>query len=206
MDIKNKDEKKTRLEIVLFLFGVLLLGASSNLYAEAGKEVDASYILQTGDRIDIKIYPEDEFLKGGEAEVSSQGYVTIPLVGKIKAANQSVLDVENKIAEVLAEDDIANPQVVIEVLQYQASTFAVLGQVSRPGSYELPVGGRKMTLLEAISTAGGFNDIANTKKIKIMRKSTGAVLRINVESIISGNELDIEILHDDVIHVSESLF
>ncbi len=206
MDIKNKDEKKTRLEIVLFLFGVLLLGASSNLYAEAGKEVDASYILQTGDRIDIKIYPEDEFLKGGEAEVSSQGYVTIPLVGKIKAANQSVLDVENKIAEVLAEDYIANPQVVIEVLQYQASTFAVLGQVSRPGSYELPVGGRKMTLLEAISTAGGFNDIANTKKIKIMRKSTGAVLRINVESIISGNELDIEILHDDVIHVSESLF
>jgi protein involved in polysaccharide export with SLBB domain len=206
MDIKNKDEKKTRLEIVLFLFGVLLLGASSNLYAEAGKEVDASYILQTGDRIDIKIYPEDEFLKGGEAEVSSQGYVTIPLVGKIKAANQSVLDVENKIAEVLAEDYIANPQVVIEVLQYQASTFAVLGQVSRPGSYELPVGGRKMTLLEAISTAGGFNDIANTKKIKIMRKSTGAVLRINVESIISGNEQDIEILHDDVIHVSESLF
>lgn len=192
----------------IFIFSLILFFSAfpALLYSENAGEVDSSYILQTGDRIDIKIYPEDEFLKGGEAEVSSQGYVTIPLVGKIKAANQSVLDVENQIAEILAEDYIANPQVVIEVLQYQASTFAVLGQVSRPGSYELPVGGRKMTLLEAISTAGGFNDIANIKKVKIMRKSTGDVLRVNVENIISGNEQDIEILHDDVIHVSESLF
>lgn len=169
-------------------------------------EVDASYVLQAGDRILVKVYPEDEYIKGGEVEIGSDGNITLPLIGKIPVAGRNVQAAESAIAVLLEEDYIVDPQVVIEVLKYQAGSFVVLGQVAKPGTYNFPPGALKVTLLQAISSAGGFSDVANIKKIKVMRKKTGEVLHVNAEDIISGRQSDIEIRADDVIHVSESLF
>lgn len=171
-----------------------------------GVSISDSYILQPGDKLNLKIYPEDEYLKGGEAEISSEGMITLPLIGKIAVAGKTVIEAEKSVAAVLDEEYLVNPQVVIEVLQYQASSFVLLGQILKPGTYDFPPGTRKLTLLKAISMAGGFADIANIKKIKIMRKSTGEVIDANAEEIIKGSASDIEIKPNDVIHVSESLF
>ncbi|HTL46905.1 MAG TPA: polysaccharide biosynthesis/export family protein [Verrucomicrobiae bacterium] len=187
---------------VLLFLAVSSAGAAD----DEGAKVDESYILQPGDKLNIKIYPEDEYLKGGTAEISSEGNITLPLLGKIGVAGKKVPDAENAIADLLNNEYIVNPQVVIEVLAYQASSFVVLGQVLKPGTYEFPPGSKKLTLLKAISLAGGFSDIANIKKIKIVRKSTGETLDANAEEIISGNSADIEIKANDIINVSESRF
>ena len=176
---------------------------------ESLQEVDeASYILQPGDRVSIKIYPEDEYIKGGEMEVSSEGNITLPLVGKVAVAGKHVIESERAIAGILSADYLVNPEVVMEVLQYKKQSVVILGQVKKPGTYQFPAGSSHLTLLQAISMAGGFSDIANIKRIKVMRKAGGknGVIHANAESIISGKDPDVELEPGDVIHVSESLF
>ena len=168
--------------------------------------VDESYQLQPGDKLNIKIYPEDEYLKGGEVEVSSDGNITLPLVGKIPVSGKTVLESEKAVSDLLETDYIVDPQVVIEVLKYQAGSFVLLGQVAKPGTYNFPPGALKITLLQAVSIAGGFSDVANIRKIKVMRKKTGEVFQVNAEEIISGQKQDVDITADDVINVSESRF
>lgn len=206
--------EKMKAVIFLFLTAFFLHSNASSLYAEAPNKEGAispgglnkSYPLQPGDKISIKIYPEDEFIKGGETEVSSEGTVTLPLIGKVPVVQKTVQEAEHAVAALLEQDYLVDPQVVIEVLKYQSGNFVVLGQVMKPGTYTFKPGAMNVTLLEAISTAGGFSEIANIKKIKIRRKTTGEVLDVNAEEIISGRRPDLLINADDVVHVSESLF
>ena len=144
----------------VFLFVGLVLTCSASLHAEdKGKaiELDSSYLLQPGDRINVKIYPEDEYFKGGEVEVSSEGNITLPLVGKISIGQKAVSEAEKIIDEILAADYLVNPQVVIEVLKYQVGSFVVLGQIVKPGKYYFPPGELKITLLQAIKSAGALH-------------------------------------------------
>ncbi len=166
------------------------------------------YVLQPGDRIRITIYPEDEFLKGGEMGISSEGNITLPLVGKINLAGLDVLQAEKAIQDVVGKDYLVDPEVVIEMVQETKQTVAILGQVKKPGNYEYTVGGEPITLLEAVSLAGGFSEIANIKKIRVVRTVEGenVVIKANADAIINGKEEDIELEPGDVIHVMESLF
>lgn len=202
--------RKSCVSSVLGVVAGVLLSAVvfGTVYAEesSASSVDASYTLQPGDKLNIKIYPDDEYLKGGEAEVSTEGTITLPLIGKIPVSGKTVSEAEKIVSDTLDEGYLVNPQVVIEMLSYQASSFVVLGQVLKPGTYDFPPGAKKLTLLKAISLAGGFSDIANIKKIRIVRKSTGETMDANAEEIISGGASDIEIKPNDVVHVSESRF
>ncbi len=166
------------------------------------------YVLQEGDKVNVKIFPEDQYIKAGEMPVSSDGNIILPLVGKIPVAGKTVLEAQEILAKILDADYLVNPEVVIEVLQFKEQSVVILGQVKRPGSYNFPPGVSKLTLLQAISLAGGFSDVANIKKIKIVRKTANGnkVFRVNAEAVISGDEPDVDIEASDVIHVSESLF
>lgn len=170
--------------------------------------------IEASDRVLIKIYPEDQYIKGGEMSVSSEGTITLPLLGKVKIQGLKISEAEEQLAALLAKDYLVNPVVVIEVtrlaeeeLGLPKRTLSILGQVQKPGSYDIPGEGR-LTLLKLISTAGGFTDVANVKKIKVIRKKDGdtSILRANAESIIAGKSADIELQEEDVIHVGESLF
>ncbi len=171
--------------------------------------------LEIGDRLALKIYPEDNYIKGGDMVVSSEGDITLPLIGKVKVAGLKPSEAEKEIVNLLATDYLVNPVVVIEVTREISketrarSSVSVLGQVRKPGTYQLPEEeGKKLTLLQLISMAGGFTDVANVKKIKVIRKAEGKVevIRANAEAIISGGQPDIELKEQDVIHVGESLF
>lgn len=166
--------------------------------------------LEVGDRLLIKIFPEDQFIKGGDMEVSSEGDITLPLIGKVKAEGKQATQVEKEVQDMLAKDYLVNPVVVIEVtriVKRESRSVSILGQIQKPGTYEINPDS-KLTLLQLISMAGGFTDVANVKKIKIIRKQGDKiqVIRANAEAIISGSEPDIELMEQDVIHVGESFF
>lgn len=167
--------------------------------------------LEMGDKIRIKIYPEDAFVKGADTEVSSEGKVTLPLLGKIQVEGKTVAEVEREIVDLLAQDYLVNPVVVIEIaeksLEKHKLSLSILGQIQKPGTYDFQPD-QKLTLLRVISMAGGFTDIANVKKIKVIRKAEGKtkVIHANAGSIISGKDPDIELEPGDVIHVGESFF
>ncbi len=176
-----------------------------------GDAKDKDYVIQTGDRIKITIYPEDDHIKGGEMEVSSEGNITLSLAGKMEVVGKTAIQAEREIAEVLDRDYLVNPEVVIEVVEKFASdkekSVVLLGQVKSPGSHPFPKTGH-FTLLQAIAVAGGFADVANIKKIKIIRggEDKGDVIRANADDIISGKKPDIELQDGDIINVAESLF
>ncbi len=187
------------------------VGAAQNAFSKpqvSESDEEDSYTVQKGDRIKVTIYPGDEYLKGGEMEVSSEGNITLPLVGKIPIAGKSVIDAEKAVARIVGADYLVDPEVVIEVLRYKQSSVVLLGQVRKPGTYTFPEGSTRLSLLQAIALAGGFSDIANIKKIKIVRRTAdkSRVIRANADSIISGKSQDIDLESGDVIHVMESLF
>lgn len=173
-----------------------------------------TYLLRGGDKLTIKIFPEDPYIKGGEVQVSPEGNVTLPLMGKVPLAGKSVSEAQLVIQQILDRDYLVNPEVTIEVMETKQKaadrSFVFLGQVKKPGTYQFPEGAAKFSLLEAISLAGGFSDIANIKKIKILRPQSNTnvkkILHANADAIISGHDPDIEIEEGDVISVSETLF
>jgi polysaccharide export outer membrane protein len=177
--------------------------------SQKGKDVPIKF----GDKLKIKIYPEDQYVKGGDMEVSSEGNITLPLVGKVEVVGKTPVEAERVIAKIIDQDYLVNPEVVIEVAmrsQGDKRTVILFGQVRKPGPYDFTPSqsGKRMTLLEVISMAGGFTEIANIKKIKIVRKLGGekSVINVNGEAVMSGDEPDIELSHGDVITVSESMF
>ena len=211
-----------------FLICLGLLGKNLNLAAapdEATTETEAQQTtgkpkteykkkdrpIEIGDKLRIKIYPEDEFIKSTDTEVSSEGSVTLPLLGKVNVQGLKTIDAVREIVQVLAADYLVNPVVVIEVAEEvterEKRSVAILGQVTKPGTYNFPPE-QKLTLLRVISMAGGFSDIANVKKIKVIRKENGKtrIVQANAESIIAGKDPDIELEPGDVINVGESFF
>ncbi len=177
----------------------------------ARSQAEKEYVLQKGDHVKITIYPQDDLIKGATMEISSEGNITLPLVGKVTIAGKPAIKAEHEISEILDRDYIVNPEVVIEVIEkYGAEkekTIVLLGQVKNPGSHPFPKTDR-FTLLQAIALAGGFSEIANIKKIKIIRGGTekGQVIRANAEEIISGTKPDVDLEDGDIINVAESLF
>ncbi len=170
--------------------------------------------IEVGDKVTVKIYPEDQYIKGATMEVSSEGTITLPLLGRINLQGLALLEAEKKITEILAKDYLVNPIVVVEaedrIIEKKEKvkvSLSILGQVQKPGPYTFPPTG-KMTLLELISKAGGFTDVANAKNIKIIRKKNDktTAIRANAESIIGGKDPDIDLEPDDVVHVGESFF
>ena len=172
------------------------------------KNVDGNYLIKQGDKLNIKIFPDDQYIRGGQYEVTPEGNLTLPLLGKVTIADKTINQASEDLRKIIDKDYIISPEVVIEILGYKLETFVILGQVQKPGTINMPSGPQNFTFLQAISMAGGFSQVANIKKVKIIRQIEGQrkIIRINAESIISGEAEDLKIEPGDVINVSESMF
>ena len=165
-----------------------------------------NYILQSGDLVDIKVFMEpnmDRVLR-----ISSNGTVTYPLVGNIKIGGYSVSEAEAQLAEKL-KFYIRNPQVSMLIKEYSNKMVYVLGQVKKPSEIAIPPE-KTITVLEAVTSVGGFTDIANTSKVKVLRMENGKQKSIDVDvnAIMKQGKkaLDIELLPGDVVFVPQSMF
>ena len=167
-----------------------------------------NYRIQFSDRLNLKIYPEDPYIKGGEFQVTPEGNVTLPLLGKVRLSGMTIREAVEMLEHMIDKDYLVDPEVTIEILESKQKSFVILGEVKKPGTYQFPAGATGISLLEAISMAGGFSDIANIKKVRILRQEPSGkrTIRANAQSIISGGEPDIQLQEGDVVNVDESLF
>ncbi len=172
--------------------------------AETGSSAFGEYKVGPNDVLEISVYGEDDLSQ--RANVTSGGYITYPLLGRIKAAGMTVLELEEYIREALAKEYIRNPQVRISVQEF--SNLFVIGQVLQPGPFPFKGG---MTVLEAVTTAGGFTKIANKRKVKIVRTAGEGAdgkmsMTVNVANVINGKDEDIFLQPGDTVIVPESFF
>ena len=160
------------------------------------------YLIGADDVLDITVYREDELDR--KARVSPDGYISFPLLGRVGVEGLTVTALESELAERLKKY-LKKPQVTVFIEEY--STVTVSGQVEKPGSYSLK---GRLTVLEAISLAGGFTKIAAKNMVKVMRIENGKeeAITVRVADISKkGDKLDdIFLKRRDIVFVPESLF
>ena len=129
-------------------------------YAKVGQDIE--YRLSAGDKIRVVVFGEDTLT--GDYVISSGGNLTFPLIGVIKATDQTVEGLQRTIATKLSDGFINNPQVSIQIVSFRP--YYILGEINRPGEYPVSTG---LTLKQAIAAAGGYTYRANTKRAFLKR-------------------------------------
>jgi protein involved in polysaccharide export with SLBB domain len=154
--------------LALLVFGAFgaIANVSSNAFAQTQPPSSAataeSYVLGPNDRIRLKVYGEADIT--GEYEIDSNGQVSIPLAGHIKAADLTTKQLERSITSALAKGIVRDPRVNVEVALYRP--YYILGEVKKGGEYPYRLG---LTVMDAVASAGGFTYRANENKVYLRR-------------------------------------
>lgn len=130
--------------------------------------------------------------------IDQNGEIDFPVLGKIKLAGLTRIEAENKIKDLLKEH-IVNPGVNLRVINFEVS---VLGEVSRPGTVK--IAGDRLTIFEAISSAGDLTIYGKRQNIMVIREKDG-VKSVNYVDITDSSIIDSPyyyLSHNDIVYVS----
>ncbi|RPI08671.1 MAG: hypothetical protein EHM65_10035 [Acidobacteriales bacterium] len=129
-----------------------------------GAPVDPkTYIIGPEDVLTIRVWREPEL--SGPVAVRPDGMISLPLLNDVQAGGLT----PDKLAENLKQgftQYVTEPEVLVQVAQVNSKKYFVIGEVGRPGMYQLVVA---TTISQALAIAGGFREYADTKKILILR-------------------------------------
>jgi protein involved in polysaccharide export with SLBB domain len=151
----------------------------------------SDYVLGSGDKLKITVFGETDL--SGPFEVSSTGMVSMPLIGQVRAAGNTISRLESIITEKLKEGYMKDPRVSVEVQGYRP--FFIVGEVMKPGRYDYVNG---MTVITAVALAGGYTYRADKDGITL--KHAGASAK---EAPVKE---DAGVVPGDVIRVPERFF
>jgi len=151
---------------------------------------DTSYIIGAMDILEIQVWKEPDFSR--EVLVRPDGKITLPLVGDIHVSGMNAMALKDLLTAKL-KDFIDNPEVTVILLESHSRNFYIIGKVTRPGTYPLM---NHMTVLHAISVAGGLGEWADKDSIRIIRRSSGkeVILHFDYDKVTSGENLEQNIL------------
>jgi len=153
-----------RMRLVLLAATLLLLSLSGPATVRAA---EPGYRLNPGDMIRISVWKEEELAR--EAVVQPDGSVSFPLVGQVPAAGRTPAELQTEIVKGI-EKYIPDAVVTVELVQAKGNRVYVIGEVNRPGEYQLD---RPISIVQAISLAGGFSPFADQDEIRILRPTQG---------------------------------
>lgn len=151
---------------------------------------DPGYKIGPEDVLKVDVWKETDITR--QVTVRPDGKISLPLLGDVQAAGLSPTELGDAIREGLKKF-ITDPQVTVTVSEINSRRIYVTGEVLRAGAYPmLP----HMTVLQALSTCGGFTQFANTKKIYILRVEDGKQVKIpvNYKEVVSGRKPEENIL------------
>jgi len=196
--------KVARIILVAMVF--FLLSVSLSTRAD-------DYKLGPGDVISLTIFAGGKVQNQSTLTVSGQGTIPVPFLGEIKAEGLTINQLIQKITRDLKRDYFVNPIVNISIKEYRSKKAYILGEVKKPGLYEIK---GDMTLLSLISMAGGINAAkagnyalilrGQADKIKsypiekIVNKERG--IKINLKKLFSGDlSSNIRIMNSDLVYI-----
>ena len=185
-----------------FLLLVLVVASVPALRAQ-----DANYRLSANDLLDFRVFQEPEL--DGVIRVSGDGTAIFPLIGAVTVVGKTVTAATEEIKSRYRDGYLVYPQVSLTVRTYAQKLFTVLGQVQKPGSYDMK-GSDEITLLQAIGMAGGYTKIANPGRVTVKRLEEGGrerLIKLDAKRMAKGGDSSsFYIKPGDVITVAESLF
>jgi len=150
---------------------------------QKASEVDSStYVIGPEDVLEVNVWKEPDNSK--TVPVRPDGKISLPLLNDVQAAGLTPMQLQENIKEGLKKF-ISEPQVAVIITQVNSRHVYVLGEVNRPGAISmLP----NMTILQALSTAGGFTQYAKLNGIYVLRTENGRQLTFpfNYKDVIRG--------------------
>lgn len=161
--------------------------------------------LAPGDVFQLKIVGEKDLPE--DYQVASDGTVDLPYIHTLEVTGLEPQEVARLIRERLIEERIlSDPAVVVSVKEYVSKRVTLIGEVQRPGSFPLSPG---LTLIQAVSQAGGLTSIANKQQVLLTRAAkdggTNTVV-LDIGAITEGNAPDIPLQPGDRVYVKERIF
>jgi polysaccharide export outer membrane protein len=166
--------------------------------------VSSTYKLSPYDVIDITVYNEEDLHT--RTRLGSDGTAILPLVGTVSLGGKTVAEANEMLQKRYAGGFVKDPHVLLTVLEYRKNTFSILGQVIRPGIYEIPEG-THMSIVDAILLAGGFTRLADQNGVKVKRlvKGKPAIFKVEAGAMADSSDVSLfEIEPGDVIKVNET--
>ncbi len=152
----------------------------------ANADVAPSYKLHQGDLIQVSVWGEDKLQK--ESLVLPDGSITYPLAGRVEVVGLTSVEAEKKIAEKL-KAYLPDPQVSVVIANTEGNRAHVLGKVLKPGQVTMT---GPMTVLDALSVAGGLDKFADRSGIKVIRNTAQGqkAIPINYDQLMRGENLE----------------
>jgi protein involved in polysaccharide export with SLBB domain len=173
--------------------GALAFALAAAPSALAQGDTVSNYKLRSGDVISIQVLGEED-LRRDRIRLSDAATISYPILGEIRLFGKTVAELETLIRDGLKGRYLINPQVTVTIVEYR--NFFINGQVEKTGSYPYVPG---LTVLKAISLAGGFKERASKEKIFVIREDDPAQKRQRVDQ-------NAVVLPGDIITVEESFF
>ncbi|HEX5752289.1 MAG TPA: polysaccharide biosynthesis/export family protein [Archangium sp.] len=200
-----------------FLLFVLLLGAvtacrttpptqaidASALPASPASEIaETRRTLGPGDLVDVRVFQEPDH--SGVWAVSPEGTIDYPLCGKVHLAGRTSGTAADALRECLTRY-LRHPEVSVAIREYNSKKVFVFGEVQKPGTFSYEEG---MTIIEAVTLAGGFTKLASPNGTQVARQDAGQQLKIRVpvKDIRDGAEKNFALRPGDIVYVPESFF
>jgi polysaccharide export outer membrane protein len=169
----------------ILLLGLLAPTAVAAQSADAAQSVPASeYRINAGDELEVYVWGEERLQR--TVKVLPDGTMAFPLVGQIGAQGLLPQELERAISERLQGQYRGEvPQVTVSIVAASGMQFSVMGRVKSPGTF---TPGRYVTVLEALSMAGGPNEFANLDDVLVLRKQGDRIraFRVRLASIFKG--------------------
>ena len=178
---------------------------AGSLPSNTSVSAPSGYTLSANDQVAVEVFGEDELRTAGR--LSADGNLSLPLLGSVHLGGLTLGQATARLTELYGRDYLVNPKVNVSLAGYAKRRFTMLGQINRPGSYEMPEGSSAgIDLLEAVAMAGGYTRIAAPERISVRRKSGNGdqVLRINGKQIAKGGGFRVE--PGDTVTIGESIF
>lgn len=183
--------------IALTMFLIFCPGFSS---------AESDYKVGPGDVVKIDIYDHPDLAT--VARIGNDGSITLPLAGRLLIGGLSTSQAADVIAKSLAGDYVINPQVSVFVQEFKSKKVVIVGEVARPGLYELS---RPTTLLELISQAGGPTRNAGQKAV--INRPTGNkegtennTISVNIDDLYKTRDAsaDVSLMDGDTVSIEKA--
>jgi protein involved in polysaccharide export with SLBB domain len=194
------DQPVTRLMSLLAAVLLVICGCfePDHSLIPPAQPVEVTSGLTAGDVFEVRVFGQEHL--GGTFQVQEDGTVVVPLLGPVDVDGKTKTEVAQLLEQLFGAGYLRDPHVTVIMTERENLEVSVLGQVQRPGTFPYI---EKLTLVQAISEAGGLNELAHARKVKLTRKGPTGVgtYDVSVKAITEGRAADILLQPGDIIFV-----
>jgi polysaccharide biosynthesis/export protein len=175
---------------VVCLAGAMLLQAGCFSPAvEKAYEAPSGFLLGPEDELEITVWGNKDLTR--LTAIRPDGLISMPLIGDVQAAGLTADALAQRIADRLKQFLATTPSVSVSVKELKSYSVYVLGEVSKPGKFQLK---SYVTVLQAISMAGGFTPFASKNKLQVVRMTEDGdhrrhqlYIRVRYDDLLNGH-------------------